>query len=210
MGKIGLFGGTFDPIHLGHLLLAERCRAACGLTVHLVPLNQPSHRSDARLTPAALRAEMVDLATREHPGLRLDRVEIERGGVSYTAETITQLRAAHPDWQLHLLMSLEWLPHFHTWRDYRTILEQTTLVLANRGAQPFPERESLVEQLGAAAVERLRFVQMPEIGISSSDIRRRVRQGQSIRFMTPPAVERFIAERGLYVDEDAEESAAEF
>jgi nicotinate-nucleotide adenylyltransferase len=203
--RIGVYGGSFDPVHLGHLLLAECCREQAGLDrVLFVPAATQPHKQDRRLADPQHRIDMLRLATGGHPAFDVATLEIDRGGVSYTVDTLASLRAAHPDDELCLLLGPDALAGLPTWREPRRIADLATLVAV--------ERETLDDLSAAAAAaglsdllgaERLatlldRRVRMPAIGIRASDLRAAVAAGRSIRYRTPRAVEAFIATHGLY------------
>lgn len=203
--RIGVFGGSFDPVHVGHLLLAECCREQAGLDrVLFVPAATQPHKQDRRLAAPEHRVEMLRLATGGHPAFAVATLEIERGGVSYTVDTLTALAAAHPDAELCLLLGPDALAGLPTWREPERIAEFATLVGVEREAlDDLPTAATaagLATLLGAerlAAVLESR-VRMPAIGIRASDIRAAVAAGRSIRYRTPRAVEAFIAAHGLY------------
>lgn len=203
--RIGVFGGSFDPVHVGHLLLAECCREQAGLDrVLFVPAATQPHKQDRRLADAEHRVEMLRLATGGHPAFAVATLEIERGGVSYTVDTLAALAAAHPGAELCLLLGPDALAGLPTWREPERIAALATLVGV--------EREALDDLRGAATnaglstllgVDRLeslleRRVRMPAIGIRASDIRAAVAAGRSIRYRTPRAVEAYIQAHGLY------------
>jgi len=199
--RLGIFGGTFDPVHYGHLLLAETCREQCELDlVLLMPAAQPPHKCQWELAPAAARAEMLELAIGGHPSMSVSRSEIERGGVSYTVETLTQLRAERPDAELFFLMGADSLEDLPDWREPQRICKLAIPVVVRRAGTGEPDFSTLA---GFVSPERLgeirRFqVEMPVLELSSTDIRERVAAGRSIRFLTPRAVEKYIESHGLY------------
>lgn len=200
----GIFGGSFDPVHYGHLLLAESCREHCALDrVWFVPAATPPHKRDRMLASAQQRVEMLQLAIAGHPVFDVSTVEIDRGGLSYTVDTLAAFHEQKADAELFLLMgadTLEDLPH---WRQPERICELALPVVVRRpgagaidvgglDAVVSPERQ---QQIAEAVTE------MPLVGFSSSDIRQRVRQGRSIRYLTPRAVEKYIEHRQLYRDD---------
>ena len=197
--KLGVFGGTFDPVHYGHLLLAECCREQCELDeVWFVPAYQPPPKDDMVLD-GVRRAEMLELATAGDPGFRVNRLELERGGSSFTVDTLQQLRDLNASHDLFLLMGADSLRALSTWREPQRIAELSTIVVVNRGDRPLPDRDEA--EPGPGSGRRLRSVTMPGIDLSATEIRSRVRTGRSIRFMVPRAVEQYIREHGLYTSE---------
>ncbi len=197
--RLGLFGGTFDPIHLGHLLLAEQCREQCSLDeVWFLPSGTPPHKMRREITPGKVRAEMIELAISGHSPFRVCRDEIERDEVSYTFQTLHRLRDADPSRELYFLIGADSLWDLPTWREPAQVLHLATVVAVNRGGMPLPEIPDITLRLNGADASRIMVIGMPDVQISSSDIRSRVREGKSIRYMTPRAVEMYIAQHGLY------------
>lgn len=194
MARIGIYGGTFDPIHIGHLILAEQCREQCELDeVWFVPAAQSPFKSPAEQTPAEQRYGLVAVAIAVHPDFRVSRCELDRGGPSWTVDTLEILHAENPGRELFLLMGADSLQSFPQWRQPERIAELATIVGVNRGDRPLPE----LSPLGKLA-DRVRIVKMPGIDISATDIRERVRTGRSIRYLVPAAVERRIDFEGMY------------
>jgi nicotinate-nucleotide adenylyltransferase len=197
--RLGMLGGTFDPPHLGHLILAEEARCALGLDqVLLVPAAQPWRKSDRAVTPAAQRLAMLRLAVADDPYFDVSTLEIDRGGPTYTVETLAALRAElAPADELYFILGEDALLDLPYWHDPGRILRLAWLGVAARGGALSADLDALERRLPGIR-ERARVVPMPQIGISSTDIRRRVAEGRSIRFLVPPAVAAYIAEHGLY------------
>ena len=197
--RLGLYGGTFDPVHVGHLLLAEQCREQCELDeVRFLPAGSPPHKQGAAITPGKARAEMLEFAVAGMPQFRIDRRELQRAGPSYTVETLQQLHDEDATRDLFFLIGADSLTDLPTWREPQRILELATVVAVNRGDRPLPDLSTLTAHLGATAAARIRLVTMPGIDLSATDLRRRLQQGRSIRFMVPRAVEAYIADHRLY------------
>jgi nicotinate-nucleotide adenylyltransferase len=198
--RIGILGGTFDPVHYGHLLLAESCRDQIPLDrVVLVPAALSPHKLDQQPTPATARVEMLQLAIAGHPQFEVSTVEIDRGGTSYSIDTLEALQqhAAEDEW--FLLMGADTLRDFPKWHRPEDICRLTRLAVVRRpdaGAIDLTILEPFLT--GTSCQQRPVIVSMPLIGISSSAIRQRVRQGQSIRYLLPRAVEKYIEEHRLY------------
>jgi nicotinate-nucleotide adenylyltransferase len=202
--RLGILGGTFDPVHYGHLLLAESCREQCRLDeVWLMPAAAPPHKLQRAMTAAKKRMEMLELAVAGHDALRASAAEVERGGVSFTIDTLASIREQQPSAELFLLMGADTLLDLPAWRSPEGICQLAAPVVARRCGAPEPDLSLLSNLLPPAIVDgiRGRFVEMPLIGLNSSDIRRRVASGRSIRFMTPRAVEKYIETERLYRDE---------
>ncbi|MCL6501046.1 MAG: nicotinate-nucleotide adenylyltransferase [Pirellulales bacterium] len=199
--RLGVFGGTFDPVHYGHLLLAELCREAHRLDqVWFMPAATPPHKSGAPLTPAVRRVEMLELAIAGQPAFAVSELEIRRGGTSYTVETLAALHAEDPTRALFFLLGSDMLADLVHWREPARICQLATLVVAPRPGCEQPAFAALAGVLGAEACERIRAhaVCIPVVGISSSEIRRRAAAGLSIKYQTPPAVEQYILSHNLY------------
>ncbi len=190
--RLGLYGGTFDPIHLGHLILAEACRETCGLDqVWFVVAGAPPHKPGGR-TDAGHRLEMARLAVAGHPAFSVSELETSRPGPHYSVETLEAVRRARPDDELFFLIGGDSLVDLPQWREPGRILELATLVVANRpGFDPPPFAPPLEGR-------PTRQVEVPPIGIASQDVRRRRAQGRSIRYQVPRAVEAYIDAHGLY------------
>ncbi len=193
--RIGIYGGTFDPVHLAHLVLAEQCLEQAELDeVWFVPAAQPPHKLGASISAAAQRLAMLEFALAGQPRFRVDRVELDRSGPSFTVDTLSQLHIRHPNTEWHLLLGADAIRDFPTWREPARILELARIVAVNRGGQPLPDLAPV--EGGAAA--RVQVVEMPGLEISATDLRARVAAGRSIRYLVPRAVEVYIQQHGLY------------
>jgi nicotinate-nucleotide adenylyltransferase len=199
--RVGVFGGAFDPVHYGHLILAEQCREQAALDqVWFVPAARHPFKSDPAGTPFERRAEMLRLAIAGNANFRVDEIENDRPGPSYTADTLAELRRLHPDAELHFLLGSDSLPDLPTWRSPERILANAALVIMERPGHPPMSAEALRNALGLPADPPLRMtvVDAPLIDLASREIRRRVAAGRSVRYMLPRAVEVYIDEKGLY------------
>ena len=197
--RIGIFGGTFDPIHVGHLILAEQCREQCQLDeVWFVPAARPPHKLEATISDAKQRTEMLEFAISGNPRFRVSKIELERSGPSFTYLTLEQLKAEDASRELFLLIGADSVRDLPTWRNPEQIIELATVVAVNRGEQPPPDISHLGELTKSVAKPQLLTVTMPAIDISATEIRQRVREGRSIRYQVPRAVEVHIHEQRLY------------
>lgn len=191
--KIGVFGGTFDPPHLGHLIVAEHVREWLGLEkVIFVPAVIPPHkRQRSDITPAEERLEMVRRAIAGNPSFDSSDIEIRRGGISFSVDTLKELRMHYPSDELHLLIGMDNVRDFKTWKDPEMIKRIAKVVVMTRpGTIPDPEiRVELTTMI---------VCEVPEIGISSNEIRELVRKGCSIRYLVPLSVVEYISEQMLY------------
>lgn len=197
--RLGIFGGTFDPIHFGHLLLAEQCLEQCRLDqIRFIPAGVPPHKMRQAIIPGKARVEMVELALAGHDRFQVDRRELDRCDPCYTVETLAELHAEDPSRELYFLLGADSLYEFLSWREPQRIVQLARLAVVNRGGAPPPDVEPLRRIVGDTLESRLQLVTIPGVAISSSDIRGRVREGKSIRYLTPRAVECYIQTHGLY------------
>jgi nicotinate-nucleotide adenylyltransferase len=199
--RLGIFGGSFDPVHYGHLLLAECCREQQQLdAVWFLPAATAPHKQDRKPTPAAARIEMLELAIAGHEAFSVCRYEADRGGVNYTVDTLRHFQDAEPQRQLFFLVGADMLHDLPHWRDAAGVCRLASLVVVHRPATGSLQFDCLTGTLSPEQIQTLRRnrVEMPEIGISSTEIRRRVAARQSIRYWTPRAVEMYIESHGLY------------
>ena len=198
--RIGIFGGTFDPIHLGHLILAEQCRESAGLDeVWFLPSYKPPHKSDRELTRFDQRCEMVTLATTGQPLFRLEPIERELPPPSYTTQTLAELKVRYPEHTFSLVLGADCLPDLPGWYQPQRILEQAELIVVPRPGIEFWNHKQLATALGIHEDQvRMQVVKCPLIEIASRDLRRRVADSHTIRYLVPRAVEEYIRERKLY------------
>ncbi len=199
--RLGIFGGTFDPIHYGHLAIAEEAREALGLErVLFVPAARPPHKQGRPTSPPEDRAAMVALAIADNPAFELSRIELERPGLSYTVDTVRALRerlaAADGDVELWFVCSVEAVRELPTWREPQALVRLCRFAVAPRPGVARLSRRWLVEQLGTA--EPFVFLEGPHVGISASEIRARAAAGRSIRYLVPPPVAAYVATHRLY------------
>jgi len=191
--NIGLFGGTFDPIHLGHLITAQEVLTKCGLEkVIFVPSADPPHKEGRRLTRAEDRLRMVSSAIEHDSRFELSSIELERPGKSYTVDTLRQMRERlGPDVELCFIIGADNVPEMRTWKEPERIFDLAAVIVATRpGFEP--------HSVDVPFVERMTFIPTPEIAISSTEIRLRVKRSQPIRYWVPSEVERYIEEKRLY------------
>lgn len=201
-GSIGVLGGTFDPIHLGHLAIAEEVREALGLErVLFVPARRPVHKPGRPVSPAEDRVAMVALAIGDNPAFALSRVEVDRDGPSYTVDTLEGLaaeaRAADRTPDLTFILSAEAYAGLPTWHRPERILELCRMAVVPRpGAAPI--NPAAMAKLVPGADRRTIVLDGPRVDISGSSIRERVAVGRSIRYLVPDAVIAYIGDHGLY------------
>lgn len=199
--RLGVFGGSFNPVHYGHLLLAESCREQCHLDeVWLLPAASPPHKQDHSLAEGKHRLAMLELALGGHPQISASDRELQRGGVSYTIDTLEDLQQSRPEAELFFLMGADSLVELPTWRAPERICTLATPVAVRRAGAPEPSWEPLRSLLSERRIAELQAfqVEMPLIGLSSTAIRAAIAEGRSVRFQTPRAVEKYIETHRLY------------
>ncbi len=196
---MGILGGTFDPIHLGHLALAEgACHLARLDRVLFLPNRQPPHKDGRSVTPAVHRAAMVRLAIAGNPAFLYSGMELEREGPSYTIDTVRAFQAEQPGWRLAFLVGMDSLLQIETWREYETLLTLVDLLVVNRPGFPTEAGRALLARLKPAVSQRVRLLEVPGVAVASRDLRRMVSQGYPLRYLVPDAVAAYIAEQQLY------------
>ncbi len=197
--RVGILGGTFDPIHIGHLMTAEAVRGEYELEkILFIPAAQPPHKLGQKITPAEDRYLMTVLATCSNPHFEVSDIEMRREGPSYSIDTVRELqRDAGGDTEFFFIAGTDIIREIHTWDRIEELLEICPFIAASRpGCRPDVERTR--EILGDLGVERLHLLDTPELEISSTDIREKVAAGRSIQYIVPPAVEQYIYKKGLY------------
>lgn len=211
--RLGILGGSFDPIHLGHLRSAEEVREALALDcVCFVPAHQPPHKPQRRLASGRDRLAMVEAAIADHPTFRVSPIEIERGGISYSVDTLEAFAARERGAALFFVLGIDAFGEMQTWKDVARMFELASVVVTSR--QPLAVNRS-IEHLPVAAREAfcydpstlsfrhrigttLQFLPITGIDVSATAIRERARRGLSIRHLVPPLVERYVREHQLY------------
>ncbi len=195
--RIGLLGGSFDPIHNAHLQLAQSACTELALdAVWFIPAGQPWQRDPLAASPQQ-RWDMVNLAIAGRTGLRACDIELKRQGPSYTIDTVRELRAAHPDAAFTFILGADQLRNLPTWNGWKDIVSEVDLAAARRPGYDDKPPPQLVEAL-AASGHRLHRLSMPEIDLSATRIRRHLAQGESLVGLAPAAVARYIDQHRLY------------
>ena len=194
---IGVLGGTFDPIHIGHLVIAEEARIKLGFKeVLFVPAGQPWRKLNRKITPAVHRIEMVRRAIADNPHFKLCSLAVERPGPSCTVDTLAILQTQLGDGaSLFFILGRDTLAELPLWKEPQKLVQICQLVVPPRlGAKDLRHLESSISGLGDKIIQ----LDMPVIGISSSEIRQRIARGLPIRYLVPADVEKYIREQGLY------------
>lgn len=190
--RIGVFGGTFDPPHRGHVAVAQAAAETVGLDrVLWVPAAVPPHRIGAGLAEAGVRRRMVEAVIREDPRFRLCTLELDRGGVSYTVDTLRALAESHPSWSLFLVLGADQVEALPSWRSPRAVMERACVVAVARDGR-------LPRQVPGYPEFPVLAVPMTPVAVSSSDVRKHAAQGVSLSAMATSPVAALIHSEGLY------------
>lgn len=203
--SVGILGGTFDPIHLGHLALAECALRQLPIEeLVLIPAGSPPHKLDRRISRPRHRLAMARLAVAERPGFRVDPIEIGRSGLSYTVDTVAALldtaeRTGHPIAPT-VIMSADAFADLPTWHDPERLVALARIAVAPRRGHELPDPTPVIERLPGLS-GRLDLFDGPDLDVSASDIRARVRAGRSIAGLVPPTVADYIEAHHLYRDD---------
>ena len=186
--KIGILGGTFNPIHIGHLILAEEAREKLGLDKMIfMPANLPPHKDAADIASACDRFKMIKLVTKGNKFLIVSNIEIKRSGRSYTIDTLRELKSKYPGDELYFIIGSDLLKYLAEWKDLDQILKMVKFVVATRPGYPLEHIPSYITTLPIRAVD-----------ISAFEVRERVRDGRSFRYLVPETIYSYINKRGLY------------
>jgi nicotinate-nucleotide adenylyltransferase len=192
--RVGIMGGTFDPVHHGHLVAASEVQAWFGLDeVVFVPTGQPWQKSAQRVSPGEHRYLMTVIATASNPRFSVSRVDVDRGGPTYTIDTLRDLRARRPEDEFFFITGADALAQILTWRDHGEIFELACFVGCTR-----PGHRLEPDILAGLPADRLTLVEIPALAISSTDCRERVVRGEPVWYLVPDGVVQYIAKHGLY------------
>ena len=190
--KLGIFGGSFNPPHNGHLIVLESVRDSLQFQkIFVIPSAQSPNKRDAQLADPQHRFEMTKLAFKGNPDFEVSDIELKRYGVSYTVDTVKALAALYQNASLSLIIGADNLIEFESWKGPDEILDLVDLIVMSRPGFPFNE-------VSGRPSRSAKFVNVPQIGISGTDIRRRIRMGRSIRYLVPSLVEEYIVKKHLY------------
>ncbi len=193
--RLGVMGGTFDPIHHGHLLTAEEAAVQFGLEqVIFVPTGQPWMKAEREVSPAEHRYLMTVIATASNPRFTVSRIEIDRAGPTYTVDTLRALREQHPDAELFFVTGADAMLEIFSWKDPGELLSLAHFIAATRPGYDLAHFEAEAP----TAHPNVTVMNIPALAISSTDIRQRVREGRPIRYLVPEGVKSYIEKAGLY------------
>ncbi|MFP4201133.1 MAG: nicotinate-nucleotide adenylyltransferase [Clostridia bacterium] len=202
--SVGVMGGTFDPIHYGHLVAAESAYESFHLSeVIFVPAGDPPHKSDNDVTPAEHRLKMASLATDDNPHFCVSPIEVERAGLSYTIDTMRSFREKYgPSVDLYFITGIDAILQIPEWNNTEGLFEICRFIAATRPGYSLRELNRFRQRLDPRYRERIIALEVPALAISSTDLRRRVAEGKSIRYLVPDLVAEYIHEQGLYRDSE--------
>lgn len=201
MRRIGIMGGTFNPIHIGHLMLAEWAMDAVGLDeIWMIPAGFPYMKASSQILPGRERLYMTQLAIEDNPGFRCLDIEIERDGYTYSCETLERLRDRYPVYDFFFIAGADCLFSIESWKAPERILDNCTLVAAVRGESDFAQMEAQKLALEKRFCREGKIILLPflRMSISSTEIRERIRRGQSVRYLVPDSVLAYIKEKEFY------------
>lgn len=190
--RIGILGGTFDPIHIGHLILAEEARGILRLDkVIFVPAYIPPHKQRRQITPAADRYAMVSLAVKSNPFFEVSDLELKRQGVSYSVETVREFRKVFPEASMYFIAGSDALREFSSWKEANLLSGMSRLVIAQRPGYPLKK-----------TFPGTRVIEINAFDISSTQLRRRIKNGKSVYYLIPEEARKYILEKQLYCSPD--------
>lgn len=199
--KIGIMGGTFDPVHYGHLVSAEGARYHFGLEkVIFVPAARPPHKTDRSISEPAHRLSMTGLAIASNPYFEVSALEVERAGLSYTIDTVRALAGMYSGAKIYFITGADAVLEILTWHQVDELLQMAVFIAATRPGYRLEDITQKLEGLSTAALKNIAVMEVPALAISSTDIRRRVREGRPIKYLLPETVEEYIVTNNLYQD----------
>ena len=200
LSRIGVMGGTFDPVHYGHLVAAEVARAEFGLSkVIFMPTGRPPHKQSQILTDAEHRYNMTVLATSSNPGFEVSRMEVDKVGITYTFDTITELKRIYGvDSDIFFITGADAMLELLTWFRIQDLLVLCRFIAVTRPGFDKENLEQKIEEISSKYHGEIICIEVPLLAISSTDIRNRLRSGKPIKYLLPEAVEKYIGEKGLY------------
>lgn len=199
--RLGIMGGTFDPIHFGHLVTAEVARDRFQLNkVIFVPSGHPPHKESSRITEAKHRYLMTVLAVASNPYFEVSGLEIERSGPSYAIDTVQEFRQTYPSDLIYFITGADAILELLTWKNVEQLLKICYFIAATRPGYNLDYLDSILQKLPPKAAQRIFFLEVPALAISSTDIRRRLEEGCTIKYLLPENVEHYIIKKKLYLD----------
>lgn len=197
--SLGILGGTFDPVHYGHLLAGEWAREVYHLDqLIFIPAARPPHKDLSGVLDSKHRYRMVELAVSDNPDFSVSPLELERTGFSYTVDTVAYYLQEYPGTDIYFIIGMDALQLIHTWKNIERLAELCRFIVVTRPGYELNREDPALQTLSEELWERLTLLSIPGLEISSSDIRQRVMNGCSIRYLLPPMVEQYIKDHHLY------------
>ena len=197
MRAVGIMGGTFDPIHTGHLVVAEEVKYQFNLDkIIFVPSGSPPHKKSYPATDSNHRFQMTLLATSSNKNFEVSRIEIERKDFSYTINTITEFKRIYPDYKLYFITGVDAILEILTWHRASDMINLCEFIAVSRPGYPLDE---IMKKLKKEFIQVIHKIEVPALAISSSDIRCRVKEGRPIKYLVPEVIEKYIYQNRLYV-----------
>jgi len=199
VARVAILGGTFDPIHLGHLAAAQGVLHLTGVDqVIFMPNRQPPHKEGQAVTPAVHRTAMVRLAIADNPAFTLSDLELRRQGPPYTIETVRTLQAERPDWEAAFIIGMDSLLEIRTWREWETLLQVADWLVVTRPGYDTDRGRQLLAELGPRLSARVRLLEIPGVAVSSTELRHLAAGGYPLRYLVPDGVAAYIEAHRLY------------
>jgi nicotinate-nucleotide adenylyltransferase len=197
--RLGIMGGTFDPVHYGHLVAAEGARYSFSLEkVIFIPAGNPPHKPDHIITEPSIRYEMTCLAVASNPFFCASDLEVRRAGPSFTIDTVRYMMRLHPDERIYFITGADALLEISTWKEFEVLLSICNFVAATRPGYRLLELKEKLDSLRDNLKQNISYMEVPALAISSTDIRQRVREGRPIKYLLPESVEDYIIQNNLY------------
>ena len=197
MTRLGIFGGTFDPVHIGHLLIAERAYEEAELDkVIFMPTDNPPHKNSSQITPFEYRKEMVELAIKDNPNFVFSDLETKRQGIIYTSDTLKILKDIYKDTELYFIMGEDSLDDFHKWHEPEKITQLANILVSVRSLND--DFEEKIKCMNKEYGNVFTMLKMPYVDISSSDIRARIKNGKTVKYMMTNEVCKYIDNNAIY------------
>ncbi|HPF20540.1 MAG TPA: nicotinate-nucleotide adenylyltransferase [Syntrophomonas sp.] len=200
--SLGIFGGTFDPVHYGHLLAAQWAGEAFGLDeIIFIPAARPPHKDPAGVINGRHRLRMVELAIKNNPTFSVSALELERSGYSYTVDTIRHFLLADPRLDIRFILGVDALQLIHTWKEVEQLITLCRFIVVTRPGYELDRADPVFATVPAELWDRIDLLAIPGLEISSSEIRKRIAAGRSVRYLLPPEVAEYIKKNELYRNE---------
>lgn len=200
--KVGIMGGTFNPIHVGHLILGQAAYEQFDLDkVLFMPTKKPPHKLQEKILSDSIRAEMVQCAIADNPKFELSTIELDRDGITYTADTLTELKSVNKDTQYYFIIGADSLFYIDKWKDPERIFQLSHVVASTRYHLDEEQMRKQIDSLNQLFTADIQLLNAPNVDVSSSDIRERVRNGSSIKYFVTKEVETYIRLNKCYIDE---------